>query len=1013
MTLLKSDRLSDPPVPSRRDDIRARGRTRLFCFSRIFRGSARAVMGLLLLAAIVLGAQPEPARAQTTATYTVTFKGNWNTTSTPGGVVGGAHFTTLIGAVHNSDVTFWASGGTATAGVESVAEIGGTSTFKSEINSATTGTVRATVQESGTGATGTRTFEVTFSRTHPLLTLLSMIGPSPDWFVGVSGLSLLDGSDAWRSSYTRDLFPYDAGTEDGEEFSLSNSATNPRGTITSLKGQGKFSDTRMARLTFTLNQSNNAPEFTEGTSTTRSFTETVGGAMVQSAGNIGTAVTAMDDDNDTLSYSLEGTDKDSFTIDSGTGQIKTKVGSKYDRETKASYSVTVKADDRNGGTDTIAVTINVTNVSERPLAPAAPSVFSGSTTSVNVMWNAPSNTGRPAITSYDLQYRQGTSGSWTGGPQDVTGTTATIPLLTENTEYQVQVLASNSDGDGLWSQPGTGRTNAQGNMAPEFPGMSTTRSFAETVGDATVQSAGNIGAVVTATDADNDMLTYTLEGADKDEFTIDSNGQIKTKVGESYDRETKARYSVMVMANDQNGGTDTIAVTINVTNVAEKPLTPARPSVSSGSTTSVNVMWSAPSNAGRPTITSYDLQYKKSSDTGWSDGPEGVTATSTSIGGLEEDTEYQVQVRATNSDGDGPWSLPGTGRTNVQGNSLSVPSTEEGCTVSEVSDNQSLKRFVECAADSIAASDTFEETLRLLDEFRDDEGSWNDGSTYLVLLTARGGVYFHADDREVEDLDWSEILFCEGAGSVLDTQEGCFMRYDGERSGYAHPFSASRVPLAHGEDGFVLLGGFDETPEGKPLTGVIGGPTTGAGEVGTDDELREFVGDAGRTLMGAIVNPEIDPAQLRGILRREGPWREGDVYIYIMDETGRVIFDGADRSREQKNEYAKRYVRDLIAEAGEGIVEYREGGSLRRGYAVRVEAPLDEDEASRVYVVGSVYRVEEQPSGGGQPDGGGNGGGGCAVGESGKGGAFSLFLAALTLLLPVSLKRRLADGKAR
>ena len=113
------------------------------------------------------------------------------------------------------------------------------------------------------------------------------------------------------------------------------------------------------------------------------------------------------------------------------------------------------------------------------------------------------------------------------------------------------------------------------------------------------------------------------------------------------------------------------------------------------------------------------------------------------------------------------------------------------------------------------------------------------------------------------------------------------------------------------------------------------------------------------------------------------------------------MFDGADRSREQKNEYAKQYVRDLITEADEEIVEYREGGLLRRGYAVRVEAPLDEDEASRVYVVGSGYRVEEQPSGG------------CAVGESGKGGAFSLFLAALTLLLSVSLKRRLADGKAR
>ena len=334
---------------------------------------------------------------------------------------------------------------------------------------------------------------------------------------------------------------------------------------------------------------------------------------------------------------------------------------------------------------------------------------------------------------------------------------------------------------------------------------------------------------------------------------------------------------------------------------------------------------------------------------------------------------------------------------------------EEGCAVSGVTDDESLKEFVECAAESIAASQTFGETLGLLEEFRNSEGNWNDDSTYLVLLTKRGGVYFHANDREVEDLDWSGILSCEGGGSVLDRREGCLIEYDGASSGYAHPFSASHVPLAHGEEEFVLLGGFDETPEGEPFTGVIGGSSTEAGEVDTDDELREFVGDAGRALMVAIVNSEIDPAQLRGILRRGGPWREGDVYIYIMDETGRVIFDGADRSREQKDEYAKRYVRDLIAKAGEGIVEYREGGLLRRGYAVRVEVPLDEGEDSRVYVVGSGYRVGEQPGGGG------NGGGGCAVGGSDNGGAFSLFLAALalTLLLTVSLKRHFAEDKMR
>ena len=328
---------------------------------------------------------------------------------------------------------------------------------------------------------------------------------------------------------------------------------------------------------------------------------------------------------------------------------------------------------------------------------------------------------------------------------------------------------------------------------------------------------------------------------------------------------------------------------------------------------------------------------------------------------------------------------------------------EEGCAVSDVTgDDRSLEIFVECAAQRIEDSDTFTETLRILEGFRDDEGNWNNGFTYLVLLTARGGVYFHANNRDVEDLDWSGILSCEGEGSVLDTEEGCFIEYEEERRGYAHPLSASHVPLTRDEAEFVLLGGFNKIPEeGKPFTGMIGEPLTEAGEVDTDDRLRKFVGEAGRVLGEAVSDSGIDPAELRGILRREdGPWREGDVYIYILGETGRVIFNGADRDREQKNESAKQYVRDLIMEAGEGIVEYTEGGSFRRAYAVRVEV-LD-----AVYFVGSGYRVEGQP--GGSDSGGG--GGGCAVGGSDKGGAFGLFLAALALLLAVSLKRRLADG---
>ncbi|MDE2982118.1 MAG: Ig-like domain-containing protein [Gemmatimonadota bacterium] len=209
----------------------------------------RRRFGLLAAVSVSIGLSASPAAPQT-VTYRVTFEGNWTLASTPGGVVGGAHFTTLIGGVHGSGVTFWQPGGRASAGVEMVAELGATGTFRSEVQRSSD--TRSVIEQGVSGGgTGTATFTIDVTPEHPQVTLLSMIGPSPDWFVGVSGVSLLDGSGGWQQSVVIDLFPYDAGTEDGTEFSLSNPDTNPQGVITSIAGTGKFSNVRMARLTFT------------------------------------------------------------------------------------------------------------------------------------------------------------------------------------------------------------------------------------------------------------------------------------------------------------------------------------------------------------------------------------------------------------------------------------------------------------------------------------------------------------------------------------------------------------------------------------------------------------------------------------------------------------------------------------------------------------------------------------------------------------------------------------------
>ena len=195
----------------------------------------------------------EAAAGGASATYAVTFTGAWTAEATPGGLPDGAHFSPLIGGVHNAAVAFLEAGGQATPGIESMAERGRTATLTEEIQAAGANALSVLRKDSGPGATASDTFDaVTVTADHPRITLLSMIAPSPDWFVGVFALSLLDEEGNWIEALTVDLHPWDAGTEEGDDFSFDNAATVPHGTITSLQGTSRFSDAPMATMTFTL-----------------------------------------------------------------------------------------------------------------------------------------------------------------------------------------------------------------------------------------------------------------------------------------------------------------------------------------------------------------------------------------------------------------------------------------------------------------------------------------------------------------------------------------------------------------------------------------------------------------------------------------------------------------------------------------------------------------------------------------------------------------------------------------
>ncbi|MEM1183223.1 MAG: spondin domain-containing protein [Acidobacteriota bacterium] len=185
----------------------------------------RSLLALPVLLLIAL-----PAHAQdTSAECTVTFDATWSQATHPVDWPGNAaHFSPLIGATHNDQVIFWQPGDLASPGVRAVAEFGSTGTFSGEINTEIgLGTADAVVSGPAVGIspdTVMTTFDVELS--HSLLTLITMIAPSPDWFVGVHDEPLFENG-SWISQKVVDLRPYDAGTDSGVSFFSGDQITIP------------------------------------------------------------------------------------------------------------------------------------------------------------------------------------------------------------------------------------------------------------------------------------------------------------------------------------------------------------------------------------------------------------------------------------------------------------------------------------------------------------------------------------------------------------------------------------------------------------------------------------------------------------------------------------------------------------------------------------------------------------------------------------------------------------------
>ena len=297
---------------------------------------------------------------------------------------------------------------------------------------------------------------------------------------------------------------------------------------------------------------------------------------------------AEDQDGDAIEWSLSGVDAENFTIE-GTleggvleyGVLAFNSPPDYeaaaDNDTDNEYDVTVGA---NG--QTLAVTVTVTDVDEDGVATLTQLQPQVSVT-VTAKLNDPED-----ATGTRWQWASSADGS--SGWTDIEGAVSAIYApVADDVDNYLRATATYDDSFGedktaMAISVAAVEERTRANATPEFPDQNIATdgdqsdTTTRTVNEHTAEG-GNIGDPVVAGDADNDVLLYSLGGADVAKFDIDNeSGQLLAKADLDYedakdvgDTANNNTYVVVVTATDPSLAPDTITVTITVVDVNEAP----------------------------------------------------------------------------------------------------------------------------------------------------------------------------------------------------------------------------------------------------------------------------------------------------------------------------------------------------------------------------------------------------------------------------------------------------------
>ena len=315
-------------------------------------------------------------------------------------------------------------------------------------------------------------------------------------------------------------------------------------------------------LTFTVTDDTDEAPVITSTNTSTEVEE-------NTASTIYTA-TASDDDGDTLTYSLSGTDADDFTIDEDSGAISFNPAPDFENPTDANtdntYEVTLEVSDGNSNTTTQDLTFTVTDdIDEAPVITSTNTSTEVEENTASTIYTATASDDDGDALTYSLS---GTDADDFTIDED-SGAISFNPApdfenpTDANTDNTYEVTLEVSDGNSnTTTQDLTFTVTDDIDEAPVITSTNTSTEVEENTAS-TIYTA-------TASDDDGDALTYSLSGTDADDFTIDEDsGAISFNPAPDFENPTDANtdntYEVTLEVSDGNSNTTTQDLTFTVT----------------------------------------------------------------------------------------------------------------------------------------------------------------------------------------------------------------------------------------------------------------------------------------------------------------------------------------------------------------------------------------------------------------------------------------------------------------